>query len=259
MSKRIIQFTQLGNFGRFGNQMFQYAFARAYAEKYNAILETPNWIGEKIFNIENRPISKVLPRTELDIIPWGEVNIDLFGYFQKKECFDILVEKTLREWFTFKNIWMPYLQSSQEVVAHIRAGDYASTLFNIFCVLEKKQFVRACKQFNIVTDITWSSEENPLILNDLNHITYSQQTNSMYGKVCYPDMGISFLGDFFRMINSKILLRSNSSFSFWAGFFQNKEVYSPQINGLCGIIDVNFVKGNHSAICNVTDDIIFRS
>ena len=60
------------------------------------------------------------------------------------------------------------------------------------------------------------------------------------------------------MINAKVLLRSNSTFGFWAGFFNGSDVYSPVVQGKVGFNDVEFVKGNHSAICNVTDDMIFN-
>lgn len=44
--------------GRFGNQLFQYAFARALAEKYGAELQTSDWIGPQIFiGVEASPIN----------------------------------------------------------------------------------------------------------------------------------------------------------------------------------------------------------
>lgn len=259
MPKRIIQFSQLGNFGRFGNQIFQYVFARAYAEKYDAILELPTWIGEKIFkDVSHTPISCRLPRIPIDHIPWGRVNIDLFGYFQTKECFDILSEKKIRKWLVFQDQFNDYLKQSNEIIAHQRMGDYVTLWPDIFCVITKKSFLNSCIKFRICKqNLIYLSEENPTNNKMLNDIAYSKISNSRYGSGIYEDKGISFLPDFFRMINSKILFRSNSSFSFWAGFFKNENVYSPIVKGKTGYQDVEFVKDNRSAICSVTDDIIF--
>jgi len=254
---RIVQFTQLGNFGRFGNQLFQYAFARAYAEKYDAVLETPTWIGEEIFNIPNTPLSCKLPTHGVDVIPWGTVNIDLLGYFQTKDCFSLLSKRKLKEWFVFQDRWLPYLKPTEEVVAHSRVGDYATFWSAVFCRVSKKSFVEACLKFDIPTEkLVYLTEENPTIDESLNDVSYSKVSNSMYGTGCYLDNGISFLADFFRMINSKVLLRGNSTFSFWAGFFKGENVYSPMVQGKVGLQDVEFVEGNESAICNNTDDII---
>ncbi len=259
MSKRIIQFSQLGNFGRFGNQLFQYVFARAYAEKYDAVLEIPHWIGEKIFkNVSHSSISRPLPRIDIDKIEWGRVNIDLYGYFQTKECFDILSESKIREWFIFLKRFDPYLQSNNKVAAHLRLGDYITLWPEVFCIVAKQSFLNAFKEFGVsIEQVAWCSEEKPRTAFELRDVCYSKISNSMYGLDFYKDEGFSFLLDFFVMINSKILFRSNSSFSFWAGFFQNQNVYSPVVKGKVGIQEVSFIKGNHSAICNVTDDIVF--
>jgi len=250
----VIQFTQLGNFGRFGNQMFQYAFARAYAEKYNARLEIPNWIGEKIFkNVSHPKPSKKLARTKLDVVPWGQTNIDLFGYFQSHEVFNILSESKLREWFMFKDEWQKYLSPSNKIVAHLRRGDYLSQYSKEFCIISEESYIDA-----IGSDIEFLSEESPTIYNDV-YVGYSLQKNSMYGRDdCYYDGGISFLPDFFKMINAKTLLRANSTFSFWAGFFNADKVMSPRVGNLVGLQDVKFEEGNHCSIFPGQCDFVFR-
>jgi len=251
----VVQFSQLGNFGRLGNQMFQYAFARAYAEKHNAVLEISHWIGEKIFkNVSHPAISKSLPRVPLDAIPDGKVDVDLFGYYQFKECYDLLSEAKLREWFTFQDRWQERLIDSDYVVCHLRRGDYLEKFSGNFCVISKESYVKSiCGQH----DVIWLSEEKPTIEEDLGFVSYKQMGNSMYGKAIYPDSGVSFLPDFFTMVNARILLRANSTFSFWAGFFNKQRVWSPQVGNLVGLNDVNFVEGNHAAIFPGHSDIYF--
>lgn len=258
MNDRIIQFSQLGNFGRLGNQMFQYAFARAYAEKYDATLEIPNWIGEKIFkNVSHRPVSRRLPRTVIDKITWGDVNVNFFGYFQKKECYEILSESKLREWFSFQDKWLEtYPKKENEVVAHLRKGDYAKVYTRNFCVISRKSYIRACRKFGLDSQkIVWLSEETPTKDDAAVEVSYKKTKNSMYGSGMYEDNGVSFLPDFFRMINARALLRANSTFSFWAGFFREGDTFSPAVDGKVGLSDVEFVRGNYSAMfpghCNV--------
>ena len=240
---RIVQMSQLGYFGRFGNQIFQYIFARAYAEKYNAILEIPVWVGQKIFkNVEHPRISTQLPMTKLDTIPWGSVNVDLFGYYQKKECFDIISETKVRNWLQFQDRWIDYFKKREEVnvVAHIRKGDYVSSYANIFCEITRKSYLDACEKFKISKDhITWLSEENQIYDSRL-------------------DVDIQFLSDFFLMINADVLLRANSTFSFWTGFFNKNKVYSPVVSGKVGLQDVTFVEGNTTSILTNNPEFCFN-
>jgi len=243
LGKSIIQCTCLGHFGRFGNQIFQYLFARAYAEKYNATLEIPNWIGEKIFkNVSHRKPSRILPRTARDIVPWNIVDIDLFGYFQKKQFIDILSESKVQEWLQLKDEWIERFKKKENysVVAHLRRGDYITKYSKHFCIVSKESYIKACEKFNISKDkIIWLSEEtqefNPELDNDL-----------------------QFLPDFLSMINADILLRSNSTFSLWAGFFNRNKVYSPLVKDTIGFSDVEFIEGNASALTPRAAEFILR-
>lgn len=224
----IIQCTRLGSHGRFGNQIFQYIFARAYAEKYNAVLEIPVWVGEKIFkNVSHRRPSCKLPKTEEDKIPWGQVNIDLFGYFQKKRFIDILSESKIRNWLQFKEEWIEkFRKKKYSIAAHIRRGDYVSSYSDCFCIITKESYKQACRKYGLAEDkIIWLSEE----------------TQKLYPEL---DDGLQFLPDFFFMINSDVLLRANSSFSLWAGFFNKNRVYSPLVEDIVGSADVEFIEGN---------------
>ena len=57
--------SQLGQHGRFGNQLFQYAFLRIYARHYGLTLQTSPWVGEEMFDIPAAPVTVSLP-------PWKE-------------------------------------------------------------------------------------------------------------------------------------------------------------------------------------------
>jgi hypothetical protein len=106
----IVTVSCLGHQGQFGNQLFQYAYARAYAESIGAELHTPDWIGRSLFAL-----------TEPIMQEPGDV--DLVGYFQQPEHLSLLSRAKLKEWFRFaKPIDVP----KHDLVFHKRRGDYLS-------------------------------------------------------------------------------------------------------------------------------------
>jgi Glycosyl transferase family 11 len=110
----VLTMSSLGQMGRFGNQLFQYAFLRICANKTGALVECPPWIGQTLFGLDDAPISRRLqPAMEhkddekllFDIVPelvphieklaeakirrissdtleQGITNVDLWGFFQ---------------------------------------------------------------------------------------------------------------------------------------------------------------------------------
>ena len=62
----MLTMTSIGQLGRFGNQLFQYACLRICAAKSNAKVECPPWIGQTLFGHTDAPISQRLsPAVEL--------------------------------------------------------------------------------------------------------------------------------------------------------------------------------------------------
>lgn len=110
----VLTMSCLGQLGRFGNQLFQYAFLRICAEKSGSRVECPYWIGQTLFGHQDAPISQRLPpaiehldegENLFDIIPEfipylekiadaksycvgsealesGLANVDIWGFFQ---------------------------------------------------------------------------------------------------------------------------------------------------------------------------------
>ena len=225
----IVSISCLGSFGRFGNQLFQYAFAKAYADRHGSILQTPAWVGQKLFeHINDPPITKQLPKTSVDNVPWGKVDIDLFGYFQFKECFDYYSLTWLRQLFQFGHRWLlMFPKEGQYVAAHRRSGDYLTKHQRVYCTVKEESFIRAYREFNLDNQrLIWVSEERP---NTDDRLTTD----------------VSFLKDFMILMNADVLLRSNSTFSWWAGTLGSGAVYSPIVGDHLGLSDVPFVKGNY--------------
>lgn len=237
---RIVQCSCIGNFGRFANSALQFCFAKAYAEKYDAVLQIPeDWYGRKLFkNVENiEPIVSKLPKMELDYIPKGKVNIDLFGYFQHKEAFEFLSLEKIREYLQFKDEWIEMFPKkiSFYIACHLRIGDYLDKYSHVYCIPSKKSYIQAIMKATGSTyesiaygsfgrnTVFWISEENPQL---------------------HSECPYAFLPDFFTLMNADILFRANSTFSVLASILGQNETYSPLVEHTTGIANVEFVKGN---------------
>jgi len=212
--------------GGFGNQLFQYAFARAYAEAHNAMLLTPGWVGQRIFTISNPPLDYNLPHAGFDEIPNGKVNITLNGYFQSQAAIDFMSRSQLRAWFQLRDEWKQRFTERLLIAAHIRRGDYIG-LSNIYCLVSENSYNVACRKFGLNQDnIHWIQEGNHRQAQDL------------------IDIGVPFLDDFVLLMNADVILRANSSFSWWAATLGKGRILSPLVEDRVGMHDVEFVEGN---------------
>lgn len=114
LDEPVLTMSSLGQLGRFGNQLFQYAFLRICAQKSGARVACPAWIGQSLFGHQDEAISQRLPPaieqnlsqdTLFDVLPEfvpyleklalsqssrigadalnsGLSNVDLWGFFQ---------------------------------------------------------------------------------------------------------------------------------------------------------------------------------
>ena len=222
---KIVQFSSLGKFGGFGNQLFQYCFARAFAEKYNAVLEIPeDWIGRKIFkNIDHQGLSKPIPPCPtIDEIPNLDSYLDknfkvnLNGYFQFEKAYDFLYYEKIRNWLQFKDEWIEMFPKGGcfYVACHLRRGDYEK-YSNIFCTISEESYLESVSFYGYSPlDIIWVSQEK-----------------SRINQHCPYD----FLPDFFTLMNAPVLFRSNSTFSVWASILGDCITYAPIVEGVIGI------------------------
>jgi hypothetical protein len=232
--KKVLTISTLGHNGRFGNQLFQLATGLGLARKLGVDIEIPaDWIGRKIFKI-NLPAIKQNPsvRAPLDFLPTEKEfssfdRIDLYGYFQYQNAVDLYSRKDIREWFQFQDwVLKKFHKSDKTIVEHIRRGDYVSQP-HLYCSISDESY-KKLEEIN-----GWDS----------NLIQKITEENPVRDKFC-ESIGIGFLPDFMLMVNSDILVRSNSTFSFWGGVFSHAEVWAPLVEDKVGWQNVEFVKGN---------------
>ena len=73
----ILAMSSLGKIGRFGNQLMQYFFLRACAERSGASIQCPDWLGRKLFGLSDPPVTaRLTPAIER----WEEGN-NMFDEF----------------------------------------------------------------------------------------------------------------------------------------------------------------------------------
>jgi hypothetical protein len=239
----IIQFTQLGRFGRFGNQLFQYAFAKAYAQSVGAVLQTPPWVGQVLFeDINDPPCSANLRTLGLDEIPPPlTTDVNLFGYFQFAGAFKHYGLSDVRRWFRFKSEWRDRFTERHDLVAHLRRGDYLTKYASTFCTVGDLAYKNAMERLGYLPqNAVWVREDYP---------------------TQFPHPGLEWLQDFFTLMNARVLFRANSTFSWWAATLGEARVYSPVVEGKVGFnsFDVEFVPGNRprcASLPNTSDFIL---
>lgn len=140
---KTVSMRNLGEMGRFGNQIFQYAFLKTYAFRYNLKVETPPWIGQYLFGHQDPRISKKLPtvtekdvRNHTNILQYAEPkyqNVDFKGYFlfhtryyaPYKVYFRSLFEPVPEVKSIVKKGVTELLSNRKTLVGlHLRRGDY---------------------------------------------------------------------------------------------------------------------------------------
>lgn len=239
----MITFYYMGLYGRFGNQMFQYATLLSVAKRtgFSVVLPIPpkstnsyqRFVLDEAFkalSIKHDSIP-VPPKTYQeksmrfdDSIFSIEDETNIVGYFQSEKYFDS-VKKDLKYEFTFKDhirdavdSRYSWLKDEYLVSLHVRRGDYVK-LQDTHPLCTKEYYRNAVdlmpKDAKIVVisdDINWCKEN----LQDVSpNIIYSENTSS------YEDMYLM------TRCNSNII--ANSSFSWWGAWLaDNDRVVAPK-------------------------------
>lgn len=108
----MISFSKLGNYGRLGNQLFQYAFLRVTALRLNTQFYCPKWDGNDIFMLGDSTERAEEPKNIehfFDADPnagYTELaeklkdGTEIQGFFQSEKYYSN--KQLVRQWYTFK-------------------------------------------------------------------------------------------------------------------------------------------------------------
>lgn len=208
----MITFSQLGNFGRFGNQLFQIASTIGIALKNKHEFIFPKWEYSKYF-LNELPegtlkfYEKILEYSTgfsmYNLHP-GK-NYDLVGYFQSYKYFQDYEDK-IRHYFTFKDD----LDLNYSVSVHVRRTDYLN-LSHIHPVLNLDYYKKATDYF---------PDENQRFVVFSDDINWCKE-NFTWRYFEFIDTG-DLIKDFKLMKSCKDHIIANSSFSWWAAYLNDK-------------------------------------
>lgn len=232
---KFISMSTLGDYGRFGNQLFQYATLKIYSRKNGLRPEVPEeWIGRRIFLSSNDICISDKPREQrlvgddciwlngqqfegCDVKGYCQYHTSLYSpykkYFRSLYKFIPLLEKVLRE-------PIELLKKGTLIGIHIRLSDYRLPGRNKN-IAPKKWYLDWLKQ-------NWDGLDNPILFLASDEIDNVIEEFREYKPNAYP-AGANFLYDYYTLSHCKILLISNSTFSFTAAMLneEGEDFYRP--------------------------------
>lgn len=207
--------------GYFGNNLYQYAAVRKYAQIIGAKFESPEWVGRDLFGLTDPNYSSTLPEVSDQYLQWGRTDICLSGYFQTPQWVGLLSRAELRRWFILRSkFFVPVLPTKAYTAAHLRQGDYIGN--PVYANVPERSYDRACVEHSLGPIDVWARQNSPRVASGV------------------PD----FLPDFLVLMRASILLRANSTFSWWAGVLGDADIYAPLVTDHTGEYDADFVRGN---------------
>jgi FkbM family methyltransferase len=238
LNKSTITMSTLGKMGRFGNQIFEYAFLKIYAEQHNLNVETPSWIGQYLFGHKDPPISQQLPkfkeridRVELSLSrvlnsPTPLKNVDLWGYFQyhtsyyaqHKNYFCSLFQPVLSIEKKVRKGWEKLQAQGKTIIGiHLRRTDAGSGPYYITPSDRYKEWLAEFWETLNEPVLFIASDELDAVINDFQE----------YEPITVKDLDIElpksdFYPDFYILSCCDIVAISNSSFSFAACMLNNQ-------------------------------------
>lgn len=239
----MITFSLLGNHGRLGNQMFQYALIKSIAAKNNFVFAIPKQnhqlfdcfdIKCKVYDLEKHKdsIKKMNVYRESrfdfceDVFECGD-NFDYVGNYQSEKYFSEIKNEVIKD-FTFKNsileeaksILNKYKKNNKIVAMHVRRGDYVN-LQNFHPLCELKYYHEALNNFKdcdiicVSDDIEWCKNN----FKNIDNINFCDSASSPYVDLCLMSI-----------CDHNII--ANSSFSWWAAYLnknEQKKIVTPKL------------------------------
>jgi len=244
-----ITMREFGKWGRWGNQLFQYAFLKIYASKWGCELQLPPWVGNVLLAANDPPITVALPQTRetTDKLEQGQppngaelVGRDYQGYAQFHTGYYRPHEERIRN-----DLWLPSPQlrgrmrpameklwgmGKSRIGIHLRRGDFGRLCFYVTPVdwylrwldehwkrFEEPVLFIATETPDLVREF---SDYHPVTTTDLGiDLTGGPMEHYQYLR---PDLRMrepwqmDFFPDWCMLASCDVVLAPNSTFSFTA-------------------------------------------
>lgn len=235
MSGRRITCSALGVYGRFANQLLQYAVTRLYAEDHGLTAEFADWIGRDLFGFDDPLPGPPLPQlSEKDTDITGALSgrngvdlsgHDLWGYFQANAR-DFAGHRTrFRGLFTprpqlaaLTDAWMARLDAGGRplVALHLRRGDFVKSRF---WIAPEEWYLAWLKDLwpRLERAVLYIATDDPAVVaafKDYDPVTAETLGAALPGAEFYPDFHV--------LTQATHLAISNSSFSFVAAMLNTR-------------------------------------
>jgi hypothetical protein len=237
----MITFNLIGRYGRFGNQMFQYAtlYSIAKTRKYEFGIPYTNksdnpylnfCLDEAFESLSAKDSSNIIPiqRAQENQFSYNAGifgitdNTDIHGYFQSEKYFkdyrnELLKEFTFKPFIAEKALNVRSVTKDPVISVHIRLGDYKK-LIGKHPVMQKEYYQQALDILPkdlLIIGFSDEPEEASQIFSSLDRQFFVTNPNDSY-----TDMCLMTLCDYHVI--------ANSSFSWWGAWLSNtKKVIAP--------------------------------
>lgn len=257
-----MSFVQVLLAGGLGNRLFEYAFARGYAERHRLELRCERSILNKFFQIpDHAPADQDLPLVaNTEVEKWdGQSGVSIIGMGQHQKNLDYYSKAKVKEWFKLRPEYEELIKDVPEMdlVANPREGDYAYAC-NPMVLVSRKSYLDACDTYGLNKDrIFWLDGENHYRVPGIKvEKPWNELNDHQKGKLPGDGAVLDWLPDWAVLTRASVILRSNSTFSWWAATLGRADrVFAPDTSkvsadlGIRGDVrvpqDVPFVDGNH--------------
>lgn len=224
----MIAFSRLGKYGRFGNQLFQYAFLRATAQRLGVKFYCPEWAGDSLFSLndENERAKEAVNIDKFYFEPKnnGEFNkgalaiqdnTDILGFFQTEKYFD---KNEVKKWYTFRPEVVSavrdrykHIDFSKSTGMHLRFGDNKNKV--IYVIAPSRYYKYGLEKVR--------HKENILIFSDEIGLA-KKHLRKLKSKLIFVE-GNDDYEDFYLMTLCHDFICSVSTFSWWPAWLNNYE------------------------------------
>ncbi len=224
VKNQVITMSTLGKNGGLGNQIFQYAFLKIYAQENGLSIETSSWVGQELFGHQDREISEELPVVVEDnnqvmfnnIEVWK--NVDFQGEFLYHTCYYF----SHREYF--KSLFHPVAEiESQAKVAWENLKSRGKTIIGLhlqFSSDENNNSAAPSEWYKIWLNGLWETLEEPVLFIASDNLA---EIPLVYFEEYHPqkitDLGVEvnreYL-DFYLLSKCDFVAISNTAFAFAA-------------------------------------------